>query len=102
EHHCATASAANRRRQRLAQVYVMVYRRAAHGRCRFMLRSGALTRPRSCRRPVEFVARGTTHWSLRLQVSLAPGRYVIRSVAVDRLRHREPRSRASQTSIRIR
>jgi hypothetical protein len=81
---------------------MMVYRRAAHGRCRFVLRSGALSRPRSCRRPIEFVARGTSRWRLRLRLSLAPGRYVIRSVAVDRLRHRQPRSAASQASITIR
>jgi hypothetical protein len=102
EHRCATAGAANRRRQRLARVYVMVYRAASHGRCRFVTRKGALTRPRSCRRPIEFAARGTARWSLRLRVSLAPGRYVIRSVAVDRLRHRQPRSPASQISITIR
>jgi X-Pro dipeptidyl-peptidase-like protein len=102
EHRCATASAANRRRQRLARVYVIVYRSAAHGRCRFVERGGALSRPRSCRRPIVFVARGTAHWSLRLRVSLAPGHYVIRSVAVDRLRHRQPRSAASRTSITIR
>jgi hypothetical protein len=102
EHRCATVTAANRRRQRLARVYVMVYRPAAHGRCRFVERSGALSRPRSCRRPIEFAARGTARWSLRLRVGLAPGRYLIRSVAVDRLRHRQPRSAASQISITIR
>jgi hypothetical protein len=102
EHRCATASAANRRRQRLAHVYVMVYRRAAHGRCRFVLRGGALSRPRSCRRPIEFVATGTARWRLRLRARLAPGRYVIRSVAVDRLHHRQPRSTTSQTTIAIR
>jgi dienelactone hydrolase len=102
EHRCATASATNRRRQRLARVYVMVYRATSHGRCRFVQRSGALTRPRSCSRPIEFVARGTAHWSLTLPLELAPGRYLIRSVAVDRLHHRQPRSAASRTSIRIR
>jgi hypothetical protein len=102
EHRCATASAANRRRQRLARVYVMVYRLAAHRRCRFIERSGALSRPRSCRRPIEFVARGTSRWSLRRQLSLAPGRYLIRSVAIDRLHHGEPRSAASRASITIR
>jgi dienelactone hydrolase len=102
ERRCATASAANRRRQRVARVYVMVYRPSAHGRCRFVQRSGVLTRPRSCRHPIEFVARGTARWSLRLRASLARGRYVIRSVAVDRLRHRQPRSSASQVSITIR
>jgi dienelactone hydrolase len=102
EHRCATASAANRRRQRLAHVYVMVYRAVGHGRCRFVKRGGALSRPRLCRRPIEFLARGTTRWSLRMKLRLAPGRYLIRSVAVDRLHHRQPRSAASQTSITTR
>jgi dienelactone hydrolase len=95
EHRCATAN-------RLAHVYVMIYRPAAHGRCRFVRRSGALSRPRSCRRPIEFRASGTSHWSLRVKLSLAPGRYLIRSVAVDRRRHRQPRSAAAQTSVTIR
>jgi hypothetical protein len=102
EHRCAAASAANRRRQRLAHVYVMIYRGAGHGRCRFVKRSGALSRPRSCRRPLEFTARGTARWSLRLRIHLAPGHYVIRSVAVDHLRHRQPWARAARTSITIR
>jgi hypothetical protein len=102
EHRCATASAANRRRQRLARVYVIVYRTAAHGRCRFVKRSGALSRPRSCRRPIEFVARGAARWRLRLRINLAPGRYLIRSVAVDRLGHRQPRSTSSPIAITIR
>jgi hypothetical protein len=102
EHRCATASAANRRRQRLAHVYVMIYRVASHGQCRFVQRSGALTRPRSCRRPIEFTARGTSRWSLRIKLALAPGRYLIRSVAVDRLGHRQSRSRAAFASVRVR
>ncbi len=102
EHRCAAASTGSRRRQRVARVYVMIYRRAAHGRCRFVTRSGALTRRRSCRRPIEFVARGTAHWSLKLRTRLAPGPYVIRSVAVDRLHHRQPRAAASQMSVTIR
>ncbi len=101
ERKCATASAPRRRRQRLARVYVMVYRRVAHGRCRFVQRSGALSRPRSCKRPIEFTARGTSRWRLRLQISLAPGHYMIRSVAVDRLHHPQARSAPSLTSITI-
>jgi hypothetical protein len=102
EHRCATASAASRRRQRVAHVYVMIYRGVGHGRCRFVQRSGALTRPRSCRRPLEFTARGTSHWSLRIALRLAPGRYLIRSIAVDRLGHRQSRSPAALASIRVR
>ena len=45
EHKCATASAAKRRRQRLARVYVMVYRRAARGRCQFVERTGGAEPP---------------------------------------------------------
>ena len=101
EHRCA-AAAATRRRQRLAHVHVMIYRAAAHGRCRFVERSGALSRPRSCRRPVEFLARGTSRWSLRLTIALASGRYVIRSDAVDRLHHQQPWTAASAVTVTIR
>ena len=100
EHHCPGAAAANR--QRLARVYVMVYRTAAHGRCRFLGRAGKLSRARSCRRPLEFVARGTSRWSLRLRFPLAFGRYVIRVDAVDRLHHHQPRTAASVFTITIR
>jgi len=102
EHRCAAAAAATRRRQRLAHVHVMIYRAAAHGRCRFVERSGALSRPRSCRRPVEFLARGTSRWSLRLTIALASGRYVIRSDAVDRLHHQQPWTAASAVTVTIR
>jgi hypothetical protein len=102
EHRCATATAANRRRQRLARVYVMIYRLAAHGRCRFVERSGALSRPRSCHRPVEFAARGTSRWSLRLTITVPRGRYVIRSDAVDQLHHHQLRTAASSAAITIR
>jgi dienelactone hydrolase len=102
EHRCPTAAAANRRRQRLARVYVMIYRTAARGRCRFVERSGALSRPRSCRRPIEFLTRGTAHWSLRLKIPLARGRYVIRSDAVDRLHHHQLRTAASSVAFTIR
>ena len=100
EHHCPGTAAANR--QRLARVYVTIYRMAAHGRCRFLGRDGQLGRARSCRHPLEFVAHGTSRWSLRLRVPLAPGRYVIRVDAVDRLHHHQPRSSASVSTITIR
>jgi len=102
EYRCATAPAANRQKQRLAHVYVTISRAAAHGRCRFVERSGALSRPRSCRRPIELLARGTSTWRLRLRVPIASGRYVIRSDAVDRLRHHQPRTAASRIAVTIR
>ena len=100
EHRCAGAAAAQR--QRVSRVYVSIYRIAAHGRCRFLERGGKLSRARSCRRPLEFVARGTSRWSLRLRHALAPGRYVIRVDAVDRLHHHQPRSSASVAKVTIR
>jgi hypothetical protein len=98
EHRCAAASATGR----VARVYVMVYRPAAHGLCRFVERNGALSRARSCRRPIEFVARGTAHWRLAARLTLAPGRYLIRSVAVDRLHERQSRNPAALASITVR
>ena len=102
EHRCAGASAARRRRQRVAHVYVVIYRRAAHGRCRFLEPGGRLSRPRSCRRGIELKARGTTGWSLRLRITLPTGVYLIRSVAVDRLHRRQAPAAASLARVTIR
>jgi X-Pro dipeptidyl-peptidase-like protein len=82
-HLCVFASAAARRRERVTHVYVMVYRPTSGGRCRFVQRSGRLTRARSCRRPVEFRASGTSRWHLTLRIPLPPGGYLVRSDAVD-------------------
>jgi len=101
EHHCPGASRLNVRRQKLAKVYVMIYRKATHGRCRFLERDGKLSRPRPCDRPIEFLARGTSHWSLRLRTGVPSGRYLIRADAVDRLRHHQPRTAASVISVRV-
>jgi hypothetical protein len=100
EHRCAAAATASR--QRVARVYVMIYRITAHGRCRFLERGGKLSRPRSCRRPIEFLARGASYWSLRLRFAVAPGSYVIRADPVDRLHHRQLRSSLSLLAITIR
>jgi dienelactone hydrolase len=102
EHRCATASAANRRRQRVAHVNVSIYQRLGHGRCRFLGRNGRLSPPRPCGRPIALRARGAAHWSLRVRTSLRPGRYLIQSVAVDRLHHRQARKAVSLVRITIR
>jgi hypothetical protein len=102
EHRCATASSARRRRQRVAHVYVSVYERLGHGRCRFLGRRGTLGPLRACGRPITLLARGTSHWRLRIRTSLPPGRYLIQSVAVDRLHHRQPRKAVSLVAIRVR
>lgn len=100
EYHCATASNVNRRAQRLARVYVMIYQPAPHSRCRFLERSGKLSRPRPCGRPIEFLARGTSSWSLRLRIAAPPGHYLVRADAVDRLHHHQRHSAASVVGIR--
>ena len=102
EHRCATAPPARWRLQRLARVEIIIYQSAAHGRCRFLERSGRLSRPRPCSRPIEFLARGTSHWSLRLRIAAPPGHYLIRSDAVDRLHHHQRRTAASVVRIRVR
>ena len=99
---CAHASSAIQRRERVARVFVMIYRPAAHGRCRFLTSKGSLTRPRSCQRPVEFRAHGTSRWSLRRRLNITRGRYVVRSDAVDGLRHHQRHSGASVVVLRVR
>jgi hypothetical protein len=103
EKQCSGASAATRRRQRVVAVYVMIYRPAGGGRCRFLRRNGKLTAPRSCARPVEFKARGTAHWTLRLHIRIPPGRgYLVRSDAVDGFGHHQRHSAASVVTVRVR
>ncbi|MHB8657192.1 MAG: S15 peptidase family protein [Solirubrobacteraceae bacterium] len=99
---CAGASPVARRRQHVARVYVSVYRGVGHGRCRFLLRSGALSRPRSCSAPIEFRARGTRRWILRLRERIATGKYQVRSDAVDATGHHQRRSARSASAIMIR
>jgi hypothetical protein len=79
----------------------MIYRPASRGRCRFLERSGRFTRPRPCDRPIEFLTRGTSHWSLRLRILVPRGRYLVGADAVDQLRHHQRRTAASVISIRV-
>ena len=98
---CASAAAATRRRQRVRHVYVSVYRGVGRGRCRFLLPSGRLSRPRACTRPIEFRARGTAQWRISRRIQIRPGRYWIRADAIDGLHRHQPRSAASVTQVRI-
>jgi hypothetical protein len=102
EPQCAVTTAAARRRQHVAHVYVMIYKPAAHGHCRFVKRSGRLTRPRSCRRPIEFRAVGRARWHVRLRIHLAPGVYLVRSDAVDGNPRHQRRTGASVKRVRVR
>ena len=98
---CADAGAAISSHQRLARVYVMIYRPSKNGRCRFVQRNGRLSRPASCSNPIEFLARGTRRWSLRQHVHLGPGSYVIAVDAVDALQHHQLPDRTAMVSARI-
>jgi len=77
-----------RTRGRVKQVQVAVSRKAGT-RCRFMTRSGRLSRPRSCRKPVFVKARlgrvrsGKVPWTLRKRARLSAGRYTMRARAFD-------------------
>jgi dienelactone hydrolase len=101
ERHCTTASVANRRDQKLAKVYVMIYRQGAHGRCRFLERGGKLSRARPCTHPIEFLAHGTQHWTLRLRFPVPKGRYLIRIDAVDRLHHHQLSTAVSVPRVKV-
>jgi poly(3-hydroxybutyrate) depolymerase len=102
ERTCLGASAATRRRQRVAHVYLSVSRMLGHGRCRFLTAGGRLSRPRSCRRLIELPAAGTGHWRFHRRLSIPPGLYVIGADAVDAQHHHQRRSGASVMSVRVR
>ncbi len=99
---CAHASSATRRHERVTHVYVVIYRAAAHGRCRFLRSNGKLTAARSCKRPVRLPARGTTSWRLRLKGPIPTGSYVITTDAVDGLGHHQPPSQAPRARLTVR
>jgi hypothetical protein len=101
ERHCRGASASERRHERVAHVYVMIYKRASHGHCRFLRRDGTFTRPRSCYRPIEFRASGRTRWHLRLRIRIPPGVYIVRSDAVDGYGRHQRHTRASMKRVTV-
>src|SRR5207248_7807660 len=99
---CAHASRSARRRAHVVHLFVIIFRPAAHGRCRFLLPSGGLSRPRRCTRAARFSARGTTHWKLRLRIQIPRGRYVIEADPVDGLHHHQLPDPASMVSVFVR
>jgi hypothetical protein len=100
ERHCAGGASAAA--PRISRVYVMIYRPARGGRCRFLRRSGIFTRPRSCTHPVEFRAGGATRWALRLRIRIPPGSYLVRSDPADASGAHQRHTAASVTQITIR
>lgn len=84
---CANASAATRRAEHVTHVHIAVSSKASRRRCAFLEPNGRLSAPRSCSKPIELPASGTTNWHLRLSVHLIRGRYLVQSQAID-ARHR--------------
>jgi hypothetical protein len=73
--------------------------------CRFVKRSNrySLTRPKNCRRPVLFTAKGTRKWSFTFRTGLKPGRYRAQARATDRARNKErPKKRRNIVLFRVR
>ena len=68
-------------------------------RCAFLRRSGRLAAPRRCLPPRYLRATGRRRWRLRVTAPLPPGRYVVRSRALDR--HGRPGVR-SVRRVRVR
>ncbi|MGH2916464.1 MAG: CocE/NonD family hydrolase [Solirubrobacteraceae bacterium] len=92
---------AARRRERVRRVLVSVYRSVGHGRCRFVLADGHLSRARRCSRTLPLRARGTSHWRLRRRLRIPRGVYTIRVRATDGAGHRS-RLYARGSSLRLR
>jgi hypothetical protein len=72
--------------------------------CRF-LKSGRryrLTRPRSCRDPILFRAKGRKRWRFELPYSLPPGAYRARARSTDRAGNKERPAPRNGVSFRIR
>lgn len=101
---CGAPTALLHRLLQVRTVFVMVYRTASHGRCRFVIgRRGRLSRGlRPCNRPREYRVRGTSRWSFHLGLRLPPGRYLVRSDAVDYFGRHQRHSGASVQLVTIR
>jgi hypothetical protein len=83
----------------VARVEVAISRKAGR-RCRFVTRSGKLSRARACGKPVWLKARGTTSWSLAPKRKLPRGTYTLRVRARDIADNVQ--SRAAKRTRRIR
>jgi hypothetical protein len=72
--------------------------------CRFLKRRNRfrLTRPKSCRDPVLFTARGKRRWRFSFPVKLAPGAYRVQARATDRAGNKETPRRRNIVSFRVR
>jgi dienelactone hydrolase len=100
ERACALVAVSVLRAQRIRLVRVAIWRTSGHTRCRYVLGSGHLSRPRSCRRPLTLHPRGTSRWSLHLRLRVPRGRYRISVTAADIRGVSSPA--AAVTRIRVR
>jgi hypothetical protein len=83
----------------VARVEVAISRKAGR-KCRFVTRSGKLSRARACAKPVWLKATGTTRWSLNTKRRLPRGRYTLRVRARDLAGNVQ--ARAAQRKLRLR
>ena len=102
EHRCLNASPAAQKLNHVVKVFVTIYEPVRGGRCRFLLRGGRLTRPLPCSRRIEFLAHGTTRWTLRLRIHIPPGGYLVRSDAVDGFHRHQRHSGESVARVTVR
>jgi hypothetical protein len=89
------AGTASDRDRDVARVELSVLARSDGG-CRRLRANGRLGRIGRCRTAYTLTAKGTTAWALHLERRLPPGRYVVRSRAVDAAGHAD-RSPARRT-----
>jgi len=83
----------------VARVELAIARKTGR-KCRFVTRSGALTRKRACSRAVFLAAKGTTSWSLAAKRKLPRGTYTIRVRARDAAGNLQ--ARAAKRTVRVR
>jgi hypothetical protein len=103
ERMCQHASVAQHRQNHVVKVYVTIYRPAPLGKCRFLKRNGTLTGTVPCTRPVQFLARGTQSWTLRLNIHVPaiPGGYLVRAWAIDGFGRQSVKGPASVTHLKL-
>ncbi|HEX8745343.1 MAG TPA: M14 family zinc carboxypeptidase [Thermoleophilaceae bacterium] len=94
---CRASGGLLQRRGQLARVLVAVARRSGRS-CRFLQRSGAFSKRRSCSKPLYLPAQGLKTWKLTVKGTLPPGSYQVWSQALDTSGNAETRRRRVLTA----
>jgi dienelactone hydrolase len=70
---------------KVTRVSISIYRKAAHGKCRYLNSGGQLTKARPCSKAIWFIAKGTATWkfSHSHRKSLPKGLYWFHFIAAD-------------------